>query len=173
MKRTYRSEGGGKTGCKGDPRMNAAVAAKLKNPKMPLFYALRAGGFNYTSTSNASKSVDDNITLGQRKNQLNRRLRQARKQHQQRVDEDQKSTYTESDGSIHSSYAGTITADDTNDDRDDGDDDQSASKAIYSSKMQMNNDALPPSINEDNLQQRLNEKIGCDTTTLQYYARYE
>ena len=59
--------------------MNKAVDTKLKNPKMPLFDALRLGGFHYPRNVDAATMDNDHVTLGQRKNQLNRRLRLARK----------------------------------------------------------------------------------------------
>ena len=67
-----------KPGCRGDPRMNRAVAAKLKNPHISLFDALAIGGFNYPRNVDAATMDNDRVTLGQRKNQLNRRLRLAR-----------------------------------------------------------------------------------------------
>lgn len=63
---------------RGDPRMNRAVQAKLKNPHVSLSDALRIGGFGYPPRATASAVDCENVTLGQRKNQLNRRLRQAR-----------------------------------------------------------------------------------------------
>jgi hypothetical protein len=63
---------------RGDPRMNRAVQAKLNKPHIALTDALRIGGFEYPPKATASAVDSDNVTLGQRKNQLNRRLRQAR-----------------------------------------------------------------------------------------------
>ena len=63
---------------RGDPRMNRAVEAKLRNPGISLSDALKAGGFKYPPKATASVLDEENVTLGQRKNQLNRRLRQAR-----------------------------------------------------------------------------------------------
>jgi hypothetical protein len=75
--------GGGhttKTGRKGDPRMHRAVAARMRDPNMTLFDALRVGGFEYPADDDAGCVDSENVTLGQRKNQLSRRLRLARKQ---------------------------------------------------------------------------------------------
>ena len=60
--------------------MHSAVAARMKNPNLSLYEALCVGGFEYSE--NDDKSVLDfkQVTLGQRKNQLSRRLRLARKQ---------------------------------------------------------------------------------------------
>ena len=69
-------------GRKGDPRMHRAVGARIADPTISLFDALRAGGFNYpldakTKSSGMYNVVDDDgVQLGQRKNQLSRRLRQ-------------------------------------------------------------------------------------------------
>jgi hypothetical protein len=65
---------------RGDARMGRAVNAKLKDPQISLSDALRVGGFNYSETATASVVDDENVTLGQRKNQLSRRLRKARQQ---------------------------------------------------------------------------------------------
>lgn len=67
-----------KAGRKGDPRMHCAVAARLKNPKLSLFDALQAGGFHYPTDDDAGLIDNEQVTLGQRKNQLSRRLRLAR-----------------------------------------------------------------------------------------------
>eukprot|EP00797_Seminavis_robusta_P028369 Sro54_g031970.1 n/a (524) ;mRNA; r:93248-94975 len=72
----------GRPGCKGDPRMNRAVAVRLENPEVPLFHALRMGGFNFPANEDSSTLDNDQVTLGQRKNQLLRRLRQLAKKHQ-------------------------------------------------------------------------------------------
>jgi hypothetical protein len=69
-----------KLGRKGDPRMHRAVAARLANPDLTLFEALRQGGFDYPTNDEASVVDSEKVTLGQRKNQLSRRLRLARKQ---------------------------------------------------------------------------------------------
>jgi len=69
-----------KTGRKGDPRMHRAVAARVANPKISLFEALRIGGFEYTQDTDSNAMDSEQITLGQRKNQLSRRVRLARQQ---------------------------------------------------------------------------------------------
>jgi len=75
-------------GRRGDPRMHRAVAARLANPASTLFQALKAGGFfpdlpeeDLTGTRSEDISIKDTdgVTLSQRKNQLSRRLRIARK----------------------------------------------------------------------------------------------
>lgn len=71
-----------KLGRKGDPRMHRAVAARLASPDLPLLDALRQGGFEFPPASGEQDSTlvdSDGVTLGQRKNQLSRRLRLARK----------------------------------------------------------------------------------------------
>ncbi|GAX16748.1 hypothetical protein FisN_21Hh194 [Fistulifera solaris] len=68
-----------KTGRKGDPRMHRAVAARLANPNLSLFQALKEGGFDYADDEDGSCLDGDNVKLGQRKNQLSRRVRLARK----------------------------------------------------------------------------------------------
>ena len=70
-----------KLGRRGDPRMHKAVAARLKNPNLTLLDALREGGFNYPqeALNMGTFSDADNIQLCQRKNQLSRRLRFARR----------------------------------------------------------------------------------------------
>ena len=77
------SSHGNKTGRKGDPRMHRAVAARLADPSLSLFEALRAGGFDYTIDEDAQALDTDKVTLGQRKNQLSRRIRLAKKQAEQ------------------------------------------------------------------------------------------
>jgi hypothetical protein len=69
-----------KLGRKGDPRMHRAVSARLANPEISLFDALRVGGFDYPTNDDASVTDLEKVTLGQRKNQLSRRLRLAKKQ---------------------------------------------------------------------------------------------
>mmetsp|Transcript_23910 Transcript_23910/g.56488 ORF Transcript_23910/g.56488 Transcript_23910/m.56488 type:complete len:670 (+) Transcript_23910:114-2123(+) len=64
---------------KGDPRMHKAVAARLKSPEISLFDALKIGGFEYISNNDSSATDSEKVTLGQRKNQLSRRLRLAKK----------------------------------------------------------------------------------------------
>jgi hypothetical protein len=73
-----------KSGRKSDPRMDRAVEAKLADPSMSLLDALRAGGFEIPSSGSSSTPqyvvVDgDNVKITQRKNQLLRRLRTAKK----------------------------------------------------------------------------------------------
>lgn len=65
------------TGTRGDPRMHQAVAARLANPEISLFEALINGGFLFDS-DDATHVDEENVTLGQRKNQLSRRLRLSR-----------------------------------------------------------------------------------------------
>ena len=60
--------------------MSGSVAARLENPELSLFEALRIGGFDYAADEDASIMDSEKVTLGQRKNQLSRRLRLARKQ---------------------------------------------------------------------------------------------
>jgi len=72
-----------KTGRRGDPRMHRAVAARLADPNMPLYDALKLGGFEYPADDDASCVDSEKVTLGQRKNQLSRRLRLTKKQKQQ------------------------------------------------------------------------------------------
>ena len=73
-------------GRRGDPRMHKAVAARLACPEMSLLDALLAGGFEFPNgTEGVGKSDrniydSENVLLCQRKNQLSRRLRLARKQ---------------------------------------------------------------------------------------------
>ena len=69
-----------KLGRKGDPRMHRAVAARLENPEISLFEALQIGGFQYPTNDDSSIMDAEKVTLGQRKNQLSRRLRLARNQ---------------------------------------------------------------------------------------------
>mmetsp|Transcript_13136 Transcript_13136/g.28514 ORF Transcript_13136/g.28514 Transcript_13136/m.28514 type:complete len:502 (-) Transcript_13136:168-1673(-) len=67
-------------GCKGDIRMDRAVHAKIENPELSLLSALIAGGFDFDKHDQPDTQVLDSlgITLSQRKNQLNRRLRKTR-----------------------------------------------------------------------------------------------
>ena len=71
---------GSKLGRKGDPRMHKAVTARLDDPNLSLYEALKIGGFNYPDNDDASQIDSEHVTLGQRKNQLSRRLRLAKKQ---------------------------------------------------------------------------------------------
>ena len=70
-----------KMGRKGDPRMHRSVAARLVDPDMSLLDALRQGGFNFPAEGGHDITLHDadGVTLGQRKNQLSRRLRLAHK----------------------------------------------------------------------------------------------
>lgn len=73
-----------KSGRKSDPRMDYAVQAKLDDPSLPLLDALRQGGFIFPALDDASTPqytvVDsDNVKITQRKNQLLRRIRTAKK----------------------------------------------------------------------------------------------
>lgn len=66
---------------RGDIRMHKAVAARLADPFLSPFEALKIGGFDYPSDNEEPTALDsDKVTLGQRKNQLSRRLRLAKKQ---------------------------------------------------------------------------------------------
>ena len=67
----------------GDPRMNAAVQAKLENPDLPLLDALATGGFVFKDINKpgvkSSEAKDAaGVTVYQRRNQLLRRLRKER-----------------------------------------------------------------------------------------------
>mmetsp|Transcript_34364 Transcript_34364/g.58306 ORF Transcript_34364/g.58306 Transcript_34364/m.58306 type:complete len:483 (+) Transcript_34364:94-1542(+) len=73
-----------KSGRKSDPRMDRAVQAKLDDPTLPLLDALRQGGFVFPSLDDSRTPqytvVDsDNVKITQRKNQLLRRIRTAKK----------------------------------------------------------------------------------------------
>ena len=73
-----------KSGRKSDPRMDRAVQLKLDNPSLSLLDALRAGGFVFPTTEDSGTPqysvVDsDNVKITQRKNQLLRRIRTAKK----------------------------------------------------------------------------------------------
>jgi hypothetical protein len=70
-------------GRKGDPRMHRAVAAKLNDPSLSSFEALKIGGFDYPYDDDATVVDSENITLVQRKNQLSRRIRLAKQQQEQ------------------------------------------------------------------------------------------
>lgn len=60
--------------------MHRAVAERLANPDLSLLEALRRGGFDFPLEGghDATLTDTDGVTLGQRKNQLSRRLRLAR-----------------------------------------------------------------------------------------------
>jgi hypothetical protein len=72
----------------GDPRMHRAVAARLLNPELSLLEALLEGGFCFPEGTEGSGKSDrniydaDGVLLCQRKNQLSRRLRLAKKRQQ-------------------------------------------------------------------------------------------
>ncbi|KAL7539603.1 hypothetical protein ACHAWF_006459 [Thalassiosira exigua] len=73
-----------KSGRKSDPRMDRAVQAKLDDPSLSLLDALRQGGFEFPALGDPGTPqyavVDsDNVKITQRKNQLLRRIRTARK----------------------------------------------------------------------------------------------
>jgi len=83
MIRKERSKKKKHPGRHGDRRMNRAVEAKQKDPNISLLSALLAGGFIfpelYSPGMKLSKVKDtDGVTVYQRKNQLNRRLREER-----------------------------------------------------------------------------------------------
>eukprot|EP01083_Nonionella_stella_P006108 17689_1 len=80
-------------GRRGDPRMHRAVAARLANPNMSLLDALIMGGFQFPNGTDGDGKSDrnvydsDNVLLCQRKNQLSRRLRLAkRRSHETKAD---------------------------------------------------------------------------------------
>jgi len=66
-------------GRKGDPRMHKALEARLHNPDISHVDALIAGGFDIPADCTNDDAIIDGVTLSQRKNQLSRRLRNARK----------------------------------------------------------------------------------------------
>lgn len=73
-----------KSGRKSDPRMDRAVELKLNDPSLSLLDALRQGGFVFPDLDDSSTPqytvVDsDNVKITQRKNQLLRRIRSAKK----------------------------------------------------------------------------------------------
>lgn len=73
---------GSKFGRRGDERMKLALQAKIRNPKMTAYDALKIGGFEYPRQEKGMKATEiydcDNISLQQRKNQLSRRIRQVK-----------------------------------------------------------------------------------------------
>lgn len=79
---TRYNNGPSKLGRKGDPRMHRAVAARLSSPMLTLLEALRTGGFDFPAIGGDDATLldSDKVTLGQRKNQLSRRLRLAKQQ---------------------------------------------------------------------------------------------
>lgn len=80
-----------KLGRKGDPRMHAAMRARLIDTKLSLYDALKKGGFRFYSKSDGSVVDADNVSLSQRKNQLSRRIR-LHKKHSQSEDGDETTT---------------------------------------------------------------------------------
>jgi hypothetical protein len=62
------------------PSVYLSICLSISNPELSLFEALRVGGFDYSADEDASITDAEKVTLGQRKNQLSRRLRLARKQ---------------------------------------------------------------------------------------------
>jgi len=67
----------------GDERMNRAVEARHQDPNISLLYALLAGGFVFPElytpgVKKAQVKDTEGVTVYQRKNQLNRRLREER-----------------------------------------------------------------------------------------------
>lgn len=81
----------------GDIRMKRAIIARLYNPRFTLYEALSVGGFIYPidHCNDLNITDDENITLGQRKNQLSRRLRILREQkvkQRQNQNQNQKAT---------------------------------------------------------------------------------
>uniref|UniRef100_A0A7S4K3P1 Uncharacterized protein n=2 Tax=Odontella aurita TaxID=265563 RepID=A0A7S4K3P1_9STRA len=75
-------------GRRGDPRMHRAVAIRLAHPCRPLLDALMEGGFtfpklNRPGANDRNMYDEDGVLLFQRKNQLNRRIRQAKKRNLQ------------------------------------------------------------------------------------------
>ena len=73
---------GSKIGRRGDERMTLALQAKIRNPKMSAYDALKVGGFVFPRQEKGMKAADiydcHNISLQQRKNQLSRRIKQIR-----------------------------------------------------------------------------------------------
>lgn len=69
---------GRRMGRKGDPKMHRAVQARLADPNISLFHALKTGGFNYIDDIDGKAIDEEGVTLAQRKNQLSRRLRMAK-----------------------------------------------------------------------------------------------
>uniref|UniRef100_A0A7S4J367 Uncharacterized protein n=1 Tax=Odontella aurita TaxID=265563 RepID=A0A7S4J367_9STRA len=71
-------------GRRGDPRMHRAVTIRLSRPEYPLLDTLVEGGFVFTGlrlpgASDRTVRDEDGVMLYQRKNQLNRRIRLAKK----------------------------------------------------------------------------------------------
>jgi hypothetical protein len=66
---------GHRFGRRGDPRMSRALQFKLDNPKMDCTLALIKGGYHYNLGASEKALDEDGIMLGQRRNQLARRIR--------------------------------------------------------------------------------------------------
>ena len=75
----HQRQSGSKTGRRGDPRMHKAVAARIADPDLTLYEALKAGGFLYPTDDDSGCVDSEQVSLGQRKNQLSRRIRLAKK----------------------------------------------------------------------------------------------
>ena len=88
-KKSSRNHGGGgshanqynghRFGRRGDPRMQRALQIKLANLDIDVTLALIWGGYRYDLRDNDKAVDEDGITLGQRHNQLTRRLRYERR----------------------------------------------------------------------------------------------
>ena len=69
--------------------MNKAVKARQQDPELPLLVALLQGGFIFPQPKRGVKDTEvvdtDGVTAKQRKNQLNRRLREERNRKKKQV----------------------------------------------------------------------------------------
>lgn len=92
-----------KLGRKGDPRMHRAVAARMADPDISLLDALIAGGFDYSKDCKNDVTLldSDGVTLGQRKNQLSRRLRLTRQSMTSRENDEDSSEKAEGKSDPH------------------------------------------------------------------------
>lgn len=70
---------GHRFGRRGDPRMTRSLQIKLDNPDMDCTLALIQGGYRYDVGTSDKTLDEDGITLGQRRNQLARRVRNERR----------------------------------------------------------------------------------------------
>ena len=70
---------GHRFGRRGDPRMTRSLQIKLDNPDMDCTLALIQGGYQYDLGASDKTLDEDGITLGQRRNQLARRVRNERR----------------------------------------------------------------------------------------------
>ena len=70
---------GHRFGRRGDPRMTRSLQIKLDNPDMDCTLALIQGGYRYDLGASDKTLDEDGITLGQRRNQLARRVRNERR----------------------------------------------------------------------------------------------